>query len=145
MQKNRICNYYSDVIAQQTKILDFIFSESSPLVQSSNCIQSLDTVYCTLCIIYITAAITAFQYDGGMRLLDGPQHSQGILELHFFGQWGGVCGQSFDLIAADAACVALGYSRSRSFHLVSRYEYNCDCLSENPPSLHLPVFQEIPF
>ena len=23
--------------------------------------------------------------------------------------------------------------------------YICDCLSEKPPSLHLPVFQEIPF
>ena len=23
--------------------------------------------------------------------------------------------------------------------------YICDCLSKNPPSLHLPVFREIPF
>ena len=27
----------------------------------------------------------------------------------------------------------------------SRLMHICDCLSENPPSSHLPVFQEIPF
>lgn len=43
------------------------------------------------------------------------------MEINFFGQWGGVCGRSFDVIAANAACVALGYTRSRSFSLVSRY------------------------
>ena len=79
------------------------------------------TVCCVKCIIYITATVTAFQFDGGMRLLDGPHRSQGILELNFFEQWGGVCGRSFDLVAAHAACVALGYSRSRSFSFVSRY------------------------
>ena len=56
-----------------------------------------------------------------MRLLGGPHRSEGILELYYFGQWGGVCGQSFDVIAADAACVAFGYTRSRSFSFVSRY------------------------
>ena len=25
------------------------------------------------------------------------------------------------------------------------FMYICDCLSENPPSSHLPVFREIPF
>ena len=25
------------------------------------------------------------------------------------------------------------------------YDNICDCLSENPPSLHFPVFREIPF
>ena len=88
------------------------------------CIQCTCTVRYVKYIVYITATITAFQFDGGMRLLDGPHHSQGILELYFFGQWGGVCGRSFDVIAADAACVALGYSRSRSLSFVSRYKYN---------------------
>ena len=56
--------------------------------------------------------------------MDGPYRSEGILELYFFGQWGGVCGQSFNLVDANAACVALGYSGSRSFSFVSRYKYN---------------------
>ena len=57
-------------------------------------------------------------------MLGGSRRSEGRLELNFFEQWGGVCGRSFDVIAADAACVALGYTGStpgRSFSLVSRY------------------------
>ena len=70
-----------------------------------------------------------------MRLLDGPHRSQGILELYFFGQWGGVCGRSFDVVAADAACVALGYSRSRSFSFVSRYKNNM-CMNMQVDYVH---------
>ena len=56
-------------------------------------------------------------------MIDGPHRSEGILELYFFGQWGGVCGGlTFDLVTADAACVSLGYTRSRSVpRLVGRY------------------------
>ena len=56
-----------------------------------------------------------------MRLLDGLHSSQGMLELYFFGQWGGVCGRTFDTITADAACIALGYTRSLDIRFVSRY------------------------
>ena len=56
-----------------------------------------------------------------MRLLGGPYRSEGILELYFFRQWGGVCGQSFDMIAANAVCIALGYTGSKSLSFVSRY------------------------
>ena len=85
---------------------------------------SLLVLYIVKGIIYITAAVTAFQFDGGIRLVDGQHRSEGILELYFFGQWGGVCGRSFSLLAADAACVALGYTRSRTFSFVSRYKYS---------------------
>ena len=53
--------------------------------------------------------------------MDGPHRSQGMLELYFFGQWGGVCGRTFDTIDANAACIALGYTRSYSVDFVSRY------------------------
>ena len=54
-------------------------------------------------------------------MLGGPYRSEGILELYFFRQWGGVCGRSFDMIAANAVCIALGYTGSKSFSFVSRY------------------------
>ena len=54
-------------------------------------------------------------------MLGGPYRSEGILELYFFKQWGGVCGRSFDMIAANAVCNALGYTGSKNFSFVSRY------------------------
>lgn len=53
--------------------------------------------------------------------MNGTHRSEGILQLFFFGQWGSVCGRSFSTVDADAACIALGYTRSRSHNFVSRY------------------------
>ena len=43
-------------------------------------------------------------------------------------------------------------TNNKKAHYIATYINNtckniiiCDCLSKNPPSLHLPVFQEIPF
>ena len=33
---------------------------------------------------------------------------------HYMGQWGSVCGGAFDIVTADAACITLGYTKSRS-------------------------------
>jgi len=46
--------------------------------------------------------------------VDGPYRSEGILELYFFGEWGATCGRAFTIVTADAACIMLGYTRSRS-------------------------------
>lgn len=88
------------------------------------CCKFISQIVCCLSTTFtFVATQPAFQFDGGIRLIDGPYRSEGILELYFFGQWGGVCGgRAFDLVTADAACIALGYTRSRSVpRLVSRY------------------------
>lgn len=51
----------------------------------------------------------------------GPYRSEGVLELYFFEQWGGVCGRSFDAVDTNAVCVALGYTGSRNHSFISRY------------------------
>ena len=74
--------------------------------------------------LQFAAAQPAFEDSGGIRLVDGQYRSEGVLELFFFGEWGGVCGRAFDVLTADAACVALGYTRSRSAPgLVRRYSH----------------------
>ena len=69
----------------------------------------------------VLASIPAFQFNGGVRLIDGPYRSEGRLQLYFFGVWGGVCGGSFGAVEADAVCNRLGYTRSRGTRAVSRY------------------------
>ena len=74
-------------------------------------------------VAVVCSAQPAFEFDGGTRLVDGPYRSEGFLEVYFFGQFGGVCGGTFDLVTANAVCIALGYTRSRSApELVSRFQ-----------------------
>ena len=74
-------------------------------------------------VAVVCSAQSAFEFDSGTRLVDGPYRSEGILEVFFFGQWGGICGSTFDIVTADAACIALGYTRSRSApRIVSRFQ-----------------------
>ena len=106
IRNNLLCTHSSDVAVVCCK-----FSRPT-------CLLSVQTLSFTF-----VATQPAFQFDGGIRLIGGPHRSEGMLELYFFGQWGGVCGgRTFDQVTADAACIALGYTRSRSVpRLVSRY------------------------
>ena len=79
-------------------------------------------MYSKLYLSFIFAATaSAFQFDRGVRLVDGPYRSEGVLELYFFGQWGRVCGGIFSIETADSLCTSLGYTRSRRFFTVRKY------------------------
>ena len=71
--------------------------------------------------MFYIAGIPAFQFTGGVRLVGGPYRSEGRLQLYFFNVWGGVCGQNFSTLEANAVCKRLGYKHSRGIRAVSRY------------------------
>jgi len=53
----------------------------------------------------------AFQYEGGVRLVDGPYRSEGRLEVFIFNQWFTLCGTTrIPQDAAAAVCHQLGYT-----------------------------------
>ena len=92
-----------------------------------------------MCFIDI-ASRSAFQFNGGVRLINGSYGSEGRLQLYFFGVWGGVCGRGFGMVEANAVCIRLGYTRSRGVSFVSRYVYyTALCMEKcvNKDHLHL--------
>ncbi|XP_065884953.1 scavenger receptor cysteine-rich domain-containing group B protein-like isoform X2 [Dysidea avara] len=52
----------------------------------------------------------AFQYEGGVRLVDGPYRSEGRLEVFLFNRWYTPCGVTISTNAATAVCYQLGYT-----------------------------------
>lgn len=58
----------------------------------------------------ITVQLPAFQYEGGVRLINGPYSSEGILEVFVLSTWYTICTGSFSSSAASAVCTQLGYT-----------------------------------
>ncbi|XP_065886074.1 galectin-3-binding protein-like [Dysidea avara] len=61
---------------------------------------------------FLLAPEPAFQYEGGVRLVDGPYRSEGRLEVFIFDQWYTLCGTTISENAATAVCYQLGYTSS---------------------------------
>ena len=59
-----------------------------------------------------TVAIPALMYEGGVRLVDGPQKSEGILEVFVFGHWFTPCTLTFHESNGRTVCNQLGYTGS---------------------------------
>lgn len=69
--------------------------------------------YSNCCFFLIASEL--FQYEGAVRLVNGPYTSEGILELSLNDIWGTVCSTSpFPTIAANIVCSQLGYDESIS-------------------------------
>lgn len=68
----------------------------------------------TLCIKFFTCVATepAFQYEGGVRLVNGLYSSEGILEVFIFGMWYTICTEALPPDAATAVCTQLGYTNN---------------------------------
>ena len=56
------------------------------------------------------ASTSALMYEGGVRLVDGLQKSEGILEVFVFGQWFSPCTLTFHENDARTVCNQLGYT-----------------------------------
>lgn len=50
-----------------------------------------------------------------LRLVDGSSELAGRLEILYFGQWGTVCEDYFDIQDANIACRRLGFPAARSY------------------------------
>ena len=75
--------------------------------------------------MHIASAQSAFEFDGSTShnwMVDGPHRSEGILELHFLGQWGGISGGTFNIVTADVACFGVHKKQKYAYRLVSRFE-----------------------
>ena len=54
----------------------------------------------------------ALQYEGSVRLVNGPYQSEGRLEVFISHQWFSPCTTEFNDDAATAVCQQLGYTSS---------------------------------
>ncbi|XP_056018025.1 neurotrypsin-like [Ostrea edulis] len=86
----------------------------------SDCSDGADEVNCTLYIyIYIytvttysifTATTNIPMISNYLRLLNvAGKRNEGILQLNFANQWGTICDDGFDIVAANIACKQLGF------------------------------------
>ena len=76
-------------------------------------------MYCvTRKVLTHAATEPAFQYEGGVRLVDGQYSSDGRLEVFIFGMWYTICTDELPSEAAKAVCTQLGYTHSIDIDLV---------------------------
>ena len=75
-------------------------------------------------IIIIIVQLPAFQYEGGVRLVNGPYSSEGILEVFLLDTWYTVCTESFSSSAASAVCTQLGYTTPTGISTRYSHGYN---------------------
>ena len=50
-----------------------------------------------------------FFVDYGVRLVDGPDNTQGRFEVNVGNEWGTVCDVGFEDVDAQVACLSLGF------------------------------------
>lgn len=63
--------------------------------------------------VYVFLAFDFLEYDGAVRLVDGPYTSSGRLEVFLNSQWGAVCDPWFPLsTAGGVVCRQLGYTQA---------------------------------
>ena len=60
----------------------------------------------------------ALEYEGSVRLVDGPYRSEGRLEVLIFDRWYSPCTVDFHHDAATAVCQQLGYTSSIGYNIM---------------------------
>ena len=93
-----------------------IYDDKALLCKFETLSSLLCSLVCMHCItnkllIYI-ANEPAFQYEGGLRLVNGLYSSDGILEVFKFATWYTLCTDELPSEAANAVCTQLGYTQS---------------------------------
>ena len=64
-----------------------------------------------LCLVSLQLVLFFFT----VRLVEGPDVSEGRVEVYFSGVWGVVCGAGWDPVDAAVLCHSLGYTEVSSF------------------------------
>jgi hypothetical protein len=56
----------------------------------------------------------------GVRLVDGKKSNEGRVEIQYKGKWTTVCGNYWNINAADVICRDLGYQSAKSTSIVGK-------------------------
>ncbi|XP_041484694.1 deleted in malignant brain tumors 1 protein-like [Lytechinus variegatus] len=65
--------------------------------------------------------ICSGEADLKIRLVDGPDESQGRLEMFYFGSWGTVCQYGWTMFDSEVVCRMLGYVGAAAYSFYSSY------------------------
>ena len=69
--------------------------------------------------IYIYAENSpGLEYEGSVRLVDGPFRSEGRLEVFIYGRWVSPCTMQFHNDTATTVCRQLGYTGSIGYNIM---------------------------
>ena len=90
------------------------FKHKKTLIQ-----QCKDTLFGNLNVASGSIIFIIGQSNGELRLSrDGVvsrTYTSGRVQIYFNGQWGNICDNEFDMVAADVSCHQLGYDRALGF------------------------------
>ena len=86
--------------------------------------QCRDTLFAKLNVASGSIIFIIGQSNGELCLShDGVvsrTYTSGRVQIYFNGQWGNICDNEFDMVAADVSCYQLGYDRALGYSTTAK-------------------------
>lgn len=70
---------------------------------------------------FLLNAVCHLQFPGNVKLSDGPHRCAGRVDIFDKGQWGTVCGESWDINDATVVCRQLNCERAHKITKMTEY------------------------